>query len=98
MFGNNFTHEPVSENDASAMAELVMLDRLSDALLMAAMALPARHPRPHYLNHFETFVANRRRGLKRVVEGAGLMYCAQSDLDGRVMPIWFRTVEGQREA
>lgn len=92
MFGKTYTHEPLTGVQESALNEIAVIDALRVGLVTAQIRAGENGVRAGWLDRFDIFLANRKRGLMRHIEDAGIMYTV---IDGEIRPLMVRAQEGR---
>lgn len=91
MFGKTYAHTQMTYDQAAAMDEIHVIDALRVGLIAAQIRAGELAVDAAYLDRFDRFLANRKRGLLATLGDAGMIYARHED--GEVRPLWFRGEE-----
>lgn len=90
MFGQDYTHDYVTDDQARSLEEIEAIDALRVGLMVAQIRAYQKGRRYGYLDRLDAFLENRKRGLLRAVQGAGVMYMNNGEA---VRPVYVAALE-----
>ncbi len=91
MFGKTYTHTQVSRAQAEIIEEIAVIDALRVGMIVAQLRAGEAGLAPDWLDRFDAFLSNRKRGLVCAIEGVGVIY---RDRAGAIRPVMVAASDG----